>query len=198
MPRPAVLSPAVLSDDELVERVRQGQLELYEILIRRYNPRLFRLIYPILGDKCETEDAIQETHLRAITHLDQFAGRSKFATWLGRIGVYEALGRLRTRRRFEHPDDVGESGWADRKPSPSSDPEKQAMGAELGAALGDCVRALPQGYRAVVVARLIHDMSTLETCERLNLSEETVKTRLHRAKAMMRRQLAGRGLAKAS
>ena len=74
----------LLSDDELLIRVRDGQLEFYEILIRRYNPRLFRLVYPILGNRSEAEDVIQETHLRALTHIHQFAGRSKFATWLGR------------------------------------------------------------------------------------------------------------------
>lgn len=180
-----------MSDDEVVIRVRDGQRDLYEVIICRYQQRLFRLVYPIVGDKSEAEDVIQETHLRALTHLDQFAGRAKFATWLSRIGIYEALGRLRRRRRLESTDEVGEQRWMTMT-CRSADPEQQAMGAEIGAVLHASVKGLPSAYRSVVVARLIHDMTTLETCERLKLSEETVKTRLHRAKAMLRRELKGR------
>jgi RNA polymerase sigma-70 factor, ECF subfamily len=179
----------LLSDDELLIRVRDGQLEFYEILIHRYNPRLFRLVYPIVGNRSEAEDVIQETHLRALTHLHQFAGRSKFATWLGRIGIYEALGRLRGRRRFESADGPGENSWEWSRSLQVPNPEQQALRAELGGVLLSSIRGLPQAYRSVVVLRLVHDMSTLETCRRLKLSEETVKTRLHRAKAMLRREL---------
>jgi RNA polymerase sigma-70 factor (ECF subfamily) len=140
-------------------------------------------------DKSEAEDVIQETHLRALTHLHQFAGRSKFATWLGRIGIYEALGRLRSRRRFESTEETGENSWRTKKTACTADPEQQAISAEMRAVLQASVRGLPEAYRSVVVARLIYDLSTLETCERLKLSEETVKTRLHRAKAMLRREL---------
>lgn len=180
--------PATLSDDELLVRVRDGQIELYDVLICRHRVRLFRLVYPILGDKSEAEDVIQETYLRALSHLDQFAGRAKFATWLGKIGIYEALGRLRSRRRFESMDELTQARWTSTKCS-SSDPEQETMRMELGAVLHASVSRLPRPYRSVVVARLIHDMTTLETCERLQLSEETVKTRLHRAKAMLRREL---------
>jgi RNA polymerase sigma-70 factor (ECF subfamily) len=178
-----------LSDNELLMRVRDGQLEFYETLIHRYNPRLFRLVYPILGNRSEAEDVIQETHLRALTHLHQFEGRSKFATWLGRIGIYEALGRLRRRRRFESADGPGEHAWEWSRSLQVPNPEQQALRAELGGVLLSTIRGLPQAYRSVVVLRLVHDVSTLETCRRLKLSEETVKTRLHRAKAMLRREL---------
>lgn len=180
-----------MSDSEVVVRVRDGQRELYEVIICRYQQRLFRLVYPIVGDKSEAEDVIQETHLRALTHLDQFAGRAKFATWLSRIGIYEALGRLRRRRRLESTDDLGDPQSIGLK-CRSADPEQQAIGAEIGAVLHASVSRLPRPYRSVVVARLIHDLTTLETCERLQLTEEAVKTRLHRAKAMLRRELRGR------
>jgi RNA polymerase sigma-70 factor (ECF subfamily) len=177
------------SDEDVLSRVKDGQLELYGILICRYHDQLFRLVYPIVRDKSEAEDVIQETHLRALTHLDQFAGRSKFATWLGRISIYEALGRLRRRRRFESAD----TALTEHRRCPrSADPEQLAMRAELDAVLHASVRGLPRAYRTVVVARLIKDMTTLETCEWLQLSEEAVKTRLHRAKAMLRRELHGR------
>jgi|SRR5579872_76925 len=179
----------VLSDEDIVVRVRDGQLEHYEVLISRYNARLFRLVYPIVGNKSEAEDVVQETHLRALKHLDQFAGRAKFATWLGRIGIYEALGRLRSRRRFESADAPGEHAWERPQSELSPDPEEQVLRSELGSVLHATIRGLPQAYRSVVVLRLVHDLSTIETCRRLRLSEETVKTRLHRAKAMLRREL---------
>jgi|SRR5208283_2094113 len=181
-----------VSDDESIGRVLAGDVDFYEILSERYHTRLFRLVYPIVGDRSEAEDVIQETHLRALTHLNQFAGRSKFATWLGRIAIYEALGRLRSRRRFESTEDTPESAWTVTRSRWSSDPEEQAMETQLGDVLRTTVNGLPQAYRSVVTMRLIDDMSTFETCQRLKLTEEAVKTRLHRAKSMLRRQLAGR------
>lgn len=181
----AACASPTLSDSEIVERVRRGEREYYEILIRRYNQRLYRLVYPILSDSAEAEDVIQETYLRAFTHIDQFAGKSSFATWLGRIAIYEALGRLRRRRPVEPPGTNLRAEW-------KADPEQQAIDSQLAAVLNTCVHKLPQAYRSVVVARLIQDMSTLETCQRLRLSEEAVKTRLHRAKAMLRRELHGK------
>src|ERR1051326_4591890 len=127
------------TDDELLLRARNGQTELYESLIRRYQQQLFRLVYPIVGDRSEAEDVIQETHLRALTHLDQFAGRSKFATWVGRIALYEALGRLRRRKRFQSAEDLSDNRWADVKCPYSPDPEQQAIGTELGAVLSAAV-----------------------------------------------------------
>jgi len=182
----------LLSDDELLGRVRDGQTDLYEILSVRYHQQLFRLVYPIVGDKSEAEDVIQETHLRALTHLDQFAGRAKFATWLGRIGIYEALGRLRRRKRFESAEELAENRLSTVKYATFADPEQQAMGTELAEVLHASVSGLPRAYRSVVIARLIHNLTTLETCQQLRLSEETVKTRLHRAKAMLRRTLHAR------
>lgn len=181
-----------LSDDESIGRILDGELDFYEILRARYHKRLFRLVYPIVGDWSEAEDVIQETHLRALTHLNQFAGRAKFATWLGRIAIYEALGRLRSRRRFESTEDTPESAWMVTTSRWTSDPEEQAMETQLGDVLRSTVNGLPQAYRSVVTMRLIDDMSTFETCQRLKLTEEAVKTRLHRAKSMLRRQLAGR------
>src|SRR5437016_5341538 len=129
------------SDEDVLSRVRDGQLELYGILICRYHDQLFRLVYPIVRDKSEAEDVIQETHLRALTHLDQFAGRSKFATWLGRISIYEALGRLRRRRRFESTDGPSDHS-CDSCPAP--DPAQQAVPTELGGVLLSTIRGLPQ------------------------------------------------------
>jgi RNA polymerase sigma-70 factor (ECF subfamily) len=187
-----MIAQGEVSDDESIGKILAGELDFYEVLRDRYHKRLFQLVYPIVGDRSETEDVIQETHLRALTHLNQFAGRSKFATWLGRIAIYEALGRLRRRRRFESTEDTPESAWIVTRSRWSSDPEEQAIETQLGDVLRTTVNGLPQAYRSVVTMRLIDDMSTFETCQRLKLTEEAVKTRLHRAKSMLRRQLAGR------
>ncbi len=178
-----------LSDDELLLGVREGRLDLYEPLVARYNKRLFRLIYPILKSRPEAEDVIQETHLRALTNLHQFEGRATFATWLARIGIYEALGRLRSRRRFLATNTADDNDCVASTSSKSADPEQEAMNAELRGVLRSTIRRLPQPYRSVVTLRLVQDMTTSETCAQLQLSEETVKTRLHRAKAMLRREL---------
>src|SRR3954451_23190291 len=90
----------VLTDEEVEDRVRAGETALFEILMRRYNQRLYRVACGILGDPAEAEDVMQDAYVRAYGHLDQFAGRASFATWLTRIAVHEALARARWRTRF--------------------------------------------------------------------------------------------------
>jgi len=96
-----------LPDEVVVERVRGGQTALYEILMRRYNQRLYRVALSILHDRTEAEDVMQEAYVRAWRYLDQFAGQAKFATWLTKIAVYEALARLRRRRSTQPMDSAG-------------------------------------------------------------------------------------------
>src|SRR5215475_530356 len=93
------IQETVASDEQIVERVKSGETFLFEIIMRRYNQRLFRVIRGVLKDENEVEDVMQEAYVRAYEHLDQFAGRSKFSTWLTKIAVYEAYGRLKNRRR---------------------------------------------------------------------------------------------------
>src|SRR5881296_3418030 len=99
-----------LTDEEVVERVKAGQTPLYEIIMRRYNQRLYRAARAILRDDAEAEDVMQEAYVRAFTHLDQFAGRAAFATWLTRIAVHEALARARRRGRLQPLADEGAEG----------------------------------------------------------------------------------------
>src|SRR5437868_14563776 len=89
-----------MSDDEIVERLRAGEKPLFEILMRRYNQRLYRISRSILGNDTEAEDVMQEAYVQAYTHLDQFDGRAKFSTWLTKIAVHEALARTRKRNRM--------------------------------------------------------------------------------------------------
>ncbi len=120
---------STLSDEEVVTRVRAGDRALYEVIMRRYNQRLFRIARAILHDDDEAEDVIQDAYVRAYASLDQFAGRSKFSTWLSRIAAYEALSRVRKRARIKDRPAVTYE-WAtprgvDEMKSSQPDPEAQ-------------------------------------------------------------------------
>jgi RNA polymerase sigma-70 factor, ECF subfamily len=178
------------TDEEVVARVKDGETALYEILMRRYNLRLYRTARAILKDEAEAEDVMQEAYVRAFQNLHQFEGRAPFSAWLLRIAVNEALGRRRGRDRstsIEERSENGEFSMSIVETAPN--PEQIASRAELGHLLEDAVLALPVAYRAVVMLRDVEEMSTAETAAALELSEENVKVRLHRGHAMMREML---------
>lgn len=181
------------TDLEIVERVRAGDTALYEILMRRYNQRLYRVARAILRDDGEAEDVMQEAYVRAYQHLDQFAGLAPFSTWLTRIAVNEALGRRRLRSRNWQLEEIdcGDEGSMDMAGT-SPDPEQGASIAELGHLLEEAILDLPEPYRAVVMLRDIEGMSTGETAAVLQLSEQNVKVRLHRGRARVRNWLFAR------
>jgi RNA polymerase sigma-70 factor (ECF subfamily) len=175
------------TDEEVVERVKAGDTALYEIVMRRYNQRLYRVARAILHDDAEAEDVMQDAYVRAYQHLKQYAGRAPFSAWLTRIAVHEALARLRSRSRTEQLEEAGQ----DRELSmnmveTSLDPEQNASRAELGQLLEDAVLGLPEQFRTVVMLRDVEELSTSETAAALDLSEENVKVRLHRGRAMLR------------
>ncbi len=191
------------TDQEVVERVRAGDTALYEIIMRRYNQRLYRITYAILRNDGEAEDVIQDAYVRAYQHLDQFAGRAPFSIWLTRIAVHEALRRLRLRKRCQQFEDaehdeggfmnVGGTSVSERTVADTSlDPEERASHAELRQLLEEAVLQLPDQYRTVIMLRDVEELSTAETAATLELSEENVKVRLHRGRAMMRDQLFAR------
>ena len=168
-------------DMEIVRRVLDGETALFELIVRRYNQCLFRAARAILRDDHEAEDVMQETYLRAFVHLDQFAGDAKFSTWITKIAVYEALGRLRRAKAHANlPDDLMNS---------SDNPERTAYGRELQTAMESAIDSLPPLYRGVFVLRELEEMSVAETADCLGITDESVKTRLHRARALLRRDL---------
>ena len=183
-----------ISDDDVVSRVRAGETGLNEMLMRRYNQRLFRVIRSVVMNDDEAEDVLQEAWVRAYEHLDQFAGRASFSTWVTRIAFHEALARTRKSRRWtplENPE--GEiMAEAERRQTTAETPEMQAERSQLGRMLQAAVDALPETYRSVFVLREVEQLSTTETAECLELSEEAVKTRLHRSRALLRRDLESR------
>ena len=180
-----------MSDEEVVVRVLAGETSLFEIIMRRYNQRLYRTTRAILRDDAQAKDAVQDAYLQAYQHLAQFAGRAKFAGWLLRIAVNEGLMRLRSRRHFEEPDarSEDEGDRMDRFASPMPNPEPQASSSEIRRLLEQSIEALSESHRTVFMLRDVEEMSTTETAEALGITEENVKIRLHRARAILRRKL---------
>jgi len=181
------------SDEEVIERVKAGDTSLYEIIMRRYNQRLYRIARAILRDDSEAEDVIQDTYVRAFQHLDQFAGRAPFSAWLTRIAVHEALARLRLRNRSQQLGDTEQDGeFLMTLAESSPDPEQSASRAETSQLLEDAVLGFPEQFRTVVMLRDVEELSTSETATALDLSEENLKVRLHRGRAMLRSWLVAR------
>jgi len=175
------------TDEDIVARVLGGETALFELLMRRHNQRLYRVARGIVGDDAEAEDVTQEAYVRAFQHLGQFAGRARFSTWLTRIAVHEASARRRRRGRHI---DVEESMPA--LISTAAGPEQRAADQELGRAIEAAMDALPAVYGAVFMLREVEGLSTAETAACLEINEETVKTRLHRARALLRNHITAR------
>jgi RNA polymerase sigma-70 factor (ECF subfamily) len=190
-------SAALLSDTDIVHRVRAGDRALFEILMRRHNQRLYRAVRAVLQNEQECEDAMQQAYVNAFVHLHQFEERSQFSTWLIRIALHEAFARRRKTRaselRIESPSLLENRGdIMDTVPSSQPDPERKAYARELQGVLEDAVDSLPEAYRTVFMLRDIEGLSTTETGAELGLGDEAVKTRLHRARAMLRRAVTAR------
>jgi len=175
-----------LSDAEVVQRVRDGDRASFEILMRRHNQRIYRAARAILKNESEVEDAMQQAYINAFTHLNQFEERARFSTWLTRIAVNEAIARRQRMRTTESEEMVEQT--VTRQPTP----EHLAYAGELQRVLEDAVDALPEAYRSVFMLRDIEGLSTNETAEALDLGDEAVKTRLHRARALVRRAVTSR------
>jgi RNA polymerase sigma-70 factor (ECF subfamily) len=179
----------VWSDEDVVARVLAGETELYEIIMRRYNQRLFRVARAILHSNDEAEDVMQDAYVRAYEHLNQFLGRARFSTWLTRIAIHEALARVQKKNRSQELDAMISPEKETALTAPSVSPEQQASQAEAARLLEEALLTLPDHYRVVVMMRDIEEMSTLETAEALELSEDNVKIRLHRARSLLREEL---------
>jgi RNA polymerase sigma-70 factor (ECF subfamily) len=191
MPGPA--TGGWLTDEEVVRRVLDGDSALFEVLMRRYNQRLFRAARGIVGNDSEAEDAIQQAYVNAYFHLDQFADRARFSTWLTKIAIHEALARAR-RSSFTNLSkctDLDKLAQEDLH-STLPNPEHQAFASEMSRLLEASIDTLPEAYRIVFILREIEGLSTTETGDCLDLGEDTVKTRLHRARALLREELCAR------
>lgn len=179
-PRPA----ASLDDQEVVRRVLGGDTVLFEVLMRRNNQRLYRAVRSVLRDEREVEDVMQHTYVRAFEHLSQFKGEAAFSTWLTRIGVNEALKRVRAPGLSAVP--AGDAEGEVQMTEPGPDPERTAGARELVALLETALDELPQIYRTVFLLREVEGLSSKEAAACLEISEEALKVRLHRARALLR------------
>lgn len=178
-------STEAVADEEVVRRVLDGDTASFELIMRRYNQRLFRVIRSIVSDEAEAEDVMQEAYLNAYKHLRQFEGRSAFSTWLTKIAVYEATARRRKDRRFRlvvpgnaETDAMGSS-------SLDRDAAQEASLNELRHLLASAVDALPPDLRLVFTLRMVEGLSTNQTAECLNLTPSNVKVRLHRSRSAL-------------
>jgi RNA polymerase sigma-70 factor (ECF subfamily) len=193
-PAEVATSQEPLSDEEVVARVLAGETAMFEIVMRRHNQRLYRVARSILRNDTEAEDVMQGAYVRAYEHLNQFAGRAKFSTWLTRIAVREALARQRRGNRYQEFEPMSEleGDPMDRFASLALNPEQQASNSEVRRLLAEAVEKLPDAYRTIFMLRDVEEMSTTDAADVLEISEENVKARLHRARALLRESLYAR------
>jgi RNA polymerase sigma-70 factor (ECF subfamily) len=181
---------APASDAELVTRARAHDEAAVRAIMMANNRRLYRLVRGILRNESEAEDVVQETYVRAFIHLDNFRGDSSLATWLARIAMNEALGRLRRQRPGVEwtslPPGTLEAQIIQFPLAAAADPEKTMAQREIQQVVEHAIDELPEAFRLVFITRVIEGMNVEETAELLGIRAETVKTRLHRARAMLR------------
>ena len=193
------------SDETVVRRVQEGETELYEVLVRRYNRRVYRVARAVLRDDAGVEDVMQEAYLRAFTALPRFQGRARFSTWLTRIVINRALAHRRGQSRRAEialdsvaepaagPDGAGRGGAAGLSPA-----ELGILQQQVGRLIEKTLETLPPSYRTVFVLREMEEMSIAETAACLGISPVNAKVRLHRARKLMkeglRRQMPDIGL----
>ena len=183
---------STFSDEEVVKRVCAGDNALFELLLRRYNQRVYRVSRSVLHDDAEAEEVAQEIWVRVYTHLSQFAGRSRFSTWLTRIAYHQAWAHAKRRKRFQSADVEAHRPRRESRPPAGADPERDFSRRELRSVLESAVDTLPLAYRTVFMLREVEEMSTEETAAALQLTPSAVKVRLHRARALLRKDLRGR------
>ncbi len=179
------------TDAELVRRAGARDEAAVRSIMQANNRRLYRIARGILRNDAEAEDVVQETYVRAFTHLDSFRGNSSLSTWLARIAMNEALGRLRRQRPSVDLDTLA-PGVVEAQiiqfplSAASEDPEKSMAQREIQQVVEHAIDELPEAFRIVFITRVIEGMNVEETAEILGLKPETVKTRLHRARTMLR------------
>jgi RNA polymerase sigma-70 factor (ECF subfamily) len=187
------LAFAALDDAALVAHACNGEERAFRAIMERHNQRLYRVARTLLKDDVEAEDVVQEAYLRAFATLSSFRGEASLATWLTRIAFNEALGRRRKQRptvALETIEAMPESSaQIIRFPTMTDDPERSAAQREIQKILEASIDALPEPFRLVFVMRDVEEMSVEETASYLGIRPETVKTRLHRARRLLRESL---------
>ncbi|TSJ39775.1 RNA polymerase sigma factor [Fluviicola chungangensis] len=175
----------LLKDEEIIDLILNGETTLYELLIRKFNLRLYRISMSIVNDDMEAEDVMQTAYINAYLQLANFQNKSSFGTWLTRIVINESL--LYKKKQAKREQLIINSSEKDHQTE--NNPLKELMNQELKTLLEKAVSDLPEKYRLVFVMREVEELSTQETMDILQLSESNVKVRLNRAKEMLRNDL---------
>ena len=179
-----------ISDYEIITRILHGEKNLYSIIVRRYNQRLYRVAMSIINDDSEVEDVMQVAYINAYENLGKFAFKASFSTWLTRILINECLLRLKKRGKSINMNDVTMDNEIYQKHSIEvQTPVAKMLNSELKYALDKAIRQLPEKYRTVFIMREIEDMNVAETQACLDISEVNVKVRLNRAKSLLKESL---------
>jgi RNA polymerase sigma-70 factor (ECF subfamily) len=183
-----------LDEAELVDRARRRETDAFREIMRRHNRRLYRVARAILKDESEAEDVVQETYVRAFKAIGAFRGEASLATWLTRITLNEAYGCLRRRRANVEIEALDREPYSAeivmfRANGRNADPEKAAAQAQIRSLLESAIDTLPEHFRMVFVMRDIEEFGVEDTARLLELRPETVKTRLHRARRLLRNTL---------
>jgi RNA polymerase sigma-70 factor (ECF subfamily) len=191
------VAPATQVDDAaLVQRVLAGEATSFELLMRRYNQRLYRVARSMLRDSAEAEDALQDAWLSAFQAMGNFRGEASLATWLSRVVVNQCLARLRRQARRDNIVPMVSMGGPEDEeyaamPTTETDtPDKALVRSELRAVLERKLDELPEAFRTVFVLRCVEELSVEETARCLDIPEATVRSRHFRARSMLRESLA--------
>jgi RNA polymerase sigma-70 factor (ECF subfamily) len=179
------LQTSQLPDETLVRTILNGDKKAFEYIIRRYNQRLFRTGMSLLNNEADVEDAMQTAYINAYLHLDKFKNNSSFGTWLTRIMINQCLGQMRKTRLIRTR--IGSHDNSTNMVTPDSELHNK----ELSSLLENAIEQLPEKYRLVFVLREVEDLSVKETSEALEIAPSNVKTRLNRAKNMLKDHLKG-------
>jgi RNA polymerase sigma-70 factor (ECF subfamily) len=185
----------MLSDMDIIQRVLGGDSASFELIMRRYNRRLYRVARTVLRNDADAEDAVQDAYIRAYENLRRFEGRGAFSAWLAKIALNEARGRLRgadaasSRISFDAPEEREEANYMANLISSLPTPEQNAARGEVRHLLESAIDALPEAYRMVFVLCGVEEMSIAETADCLDVEPATVKTRYHRARNILKQQL---------
>jgi RNA polymerase sigma-70 factor (ECF subfamily) len=182
-----------LVDVELVRAAQEGSASALRLIVRRHNQRLYRVARAIVRDDTEAEDVLQEAYLSAFRSLADFRAEASLATWLTRIVANKAISRLQRDDTTVPLDALDKIDWIQAEvvgmPHLDLDPEKTAARGQVRELLERAIDNLPALFRVVFVMRMVEQLSTKDTASALGIPEETVKSRLHRAKKLMREQL---------
>jgi RNA polymerase sigma-70 factor (ECF subfamily) len=177
------------SDADIIESVLQGDTASFELLMRRYNQRLFRVARSVVRNDNEAEEIVQEAYVRGYERLSQLENRNRFSAWISQIVFHESLASRRRNRRMVAMDLSDTHNPAQARLTVHHNVGEDAEARELGPVLTKAVDDLPDDLRTVFTLRLIEDLDTEETAACLDLTTANVKIRLHRARALLQERI---------